>query len=73
MLSRWHKEREGQGKTAFKGQGHSRDKEVNALSREFARVRKGRNFLKDAAALFAKKLKLGRRPQRSSWASNLYV
>ena len=57
MLSRWRKELDRQGNTAFKGQGHSRDEEVTALKRELARVRKERDFLKDAAAFFAKELK----------------
>jgi len=57
MLSRWRKELDRQGKTAFKGQGHSRDEEVTALRRELARVRKERDFLKDAAAFFASELK----------------
>ncbi len=57
MLSRWRKELDRQGKTAFKGQGHSRDEEVIALRRELARVPKERDFLKDAAAFFASELK----------------
>ena len=57
MLSRWRKELEKQGKTAFKGQGHAREEEVAALKRELARTKKERDFLKDAAAFFASELK----------------
>lgn len=57
MLGRWRKEFDEQGMSAFAGQGHARDAEVAALKRELARVRKERDFLKDAAAFFAKELK----------------
>ncbi len=56
-LRRWCKESHNQGKTAFRGQGHARDEEVATLKRELARVRKERDFLKDAAAFFASELK----------------
>ena len=56
-LRRWCKESQDQGKTAFRGQGHARDEEVATLKRELARVRKERDFLKDAAAFFASELK----------------
>ena len=56
-LRRWCKESQDQGKTALRGQGHARDEEVATLKRELARVRKERDFLKDAAAFFASELK----------------
>jgi len=57
ILARWCREFENDGKAAFKGQGKARDEEMAALKRELARVRKERDFLKDAAAFFAKELK----------------
>lgn len=57
MLARWCREFESEGKAAFKGHGKARDEEMAALKRELARVKKERDFLKDAAAFFAKELK----------------
>jgi transposase len=45
---------EKRGQHAFIGQGKARDAEVAALKRELARVKKERDFLKEAAAFFAK-------------------
>ena len=45
MLARWYKE--------FEKEGKARDEEMAALKRELARVRKERDFLKDAAAFVA--------------------
>ena len=56
-LRRWCKESLNLGKTAFRGQGHARDEEVATLKRELARIKKERDFLKDAAAFFASELK----------------
>ena len=42
------------GKDAFPGKGQTRDEEVTALKRELAKVKKERDFLKEAAAYFAK-------------------
>lgn len=42
---------------AFPGQGNARDEEVAALKRELACVKKERDFLKQAAAYFAKESK----------------
>ena len=50
----WHVELEVLGKDAFPGKGQSRDEEVTALKRELAQVKKERDFLKEAAAYFAK-------------------
>ncbi len=42
------------GNDAFPGQGQTRDEELVALKRELAQVKKERDFLKEAAAYFAK-------------------
>ncbi|MEM7060144.1 MAG: hypothetical protein AAF557_21390 [Pseudomonadota bacterium] len=42
------------GGEAFPGNGRPRDQEVAALKRELAQVKKERDFLKEAAAYFAK-------------------
>ena len=57
MLNRWCREAGGGGEKAFQGQGKARDEEVAALKRELARVKKERDFLKEAAAFFAKESK----------------
>jgi transposase len=57
MLGRWCRELAAEGKQAFRGQGTSRDEEMTALKRELARVKKERDFLKEAAAFFAKESK----------------
>jgi len=57
MLGRWRKLLEEHGEKAFPGQGHARDEELMQLKRENARLRKERDFLKEAAAFFAKEQK----------------
>ncbi len=54
MLSRWRRELHADGSNAFQGKGVARDEEVARLKRELARIRRERNFLRDAAAYFAK-------------------
>ena len=54
MISRWRREMEKHGQYAFIGQGKARDVEMAALKRELAREKKERDFLKEAAAFFAK-------------------
>ena len=54
LLGRWRRQLEADGAKAFRGQGVARDEEVARLKRELARVRRERDFLKDAAAYFAK-------------------
>jgi transposase len=51
QLWRWRREH---GSKAFTGPGAARDQEVLALKRELAKVKKERDFLRDAAAFFAK-------------------
>jgi transposase len=45
------------GYDAFPGQGRTRDQELTDLKRELAKVKKERDFLKEAAAYFAKESK----------------
>ncbi|SFU76341.1 transposase [Nitrosospira multiformis] len=54
MLSRWCREMSLVGNKAFQGQGKPRDEEMAALKRELIQVRKERDFLREAAAFFAK-------------------
>lgn len=54
LLARWKREAEQQGATAFKGSGAPRDEELAAVKRELARVKKERDFLREAATFFAK-------------------
>lgn len=59
VLGRWCREAEQSGIKAFAGQGKPRDEEMAALKRELARVKKERDFLKEAAAFFARESKRG--------------
>jgi transposase len=52
-LWRWRREADSGGK-AFPGSGVARDQELLALKRELAKVKKERDFLRDAAAFFAR-------------------
>jgi len=54
LLSRWCREAMADGTRAFPGHGKPKDEEIASLKRELARVRKERDFLKEAAAFFAK-------------------
>ena len=54
QFQRWRGEMELLGSEAFPGSGRPRDQEVAALKRELAQVKKERDFLKEAAAYFAK-------------------
>ncbi len=54
QFQRWRGEMELLGSEAFPGNGRPRDQEVAALKRELAQVKKERDFLKEAAAYFAK-------------------
>ena len=59
MLRRWRKEAETFDSKAFRGQGHAHDEELAQLKRELGRVKRERDFLRDAAAYFAKESKRG--------------
>ena len=54
MLTRWRREFAGAGSKAFRGQGVARDQELAQLRRDLGRVTRERDFLKEAAAFFAK-------------------
>ena len=59
MLRRWRKEANQLGIKAFQGQGLARDEELARLKRELGRVKRERDFLRDAVAYFAKESKRG--------------
>ncbi len=54
QLLRWRGELQLLGDDAFPGQGRTRDEEMAGLKRELAQVKKERDFLKQAAAYFAR-------------------
>jgi transposase len=54
LIRRWRRELTSHGKHAFVGNGVARDEELAQLRRELALVKKERDFLKSAAAYFAK-------------------
>ena len=54
QFRRWRDELHLLGNDAFPGQGHTRDEEMAGLKPELAQVKKERDFLKEAAAYFAK-------------------
>ena len=54
ILSRWCREAEASGPRAFPGAGKPRDEEIANLRRELAQTRKERDFLREAAAFFAR-------------------
>ncbi len=57
LLGVWRKQLTTSGTKAFPGRGRPHDEEMAALKRELARVKKERDFLKEAAAFFAKESK----------------
>jgi transposase len=57
QFRRWRDEIEVLGKDAFPGKGQTRDEEITTLKRDLAKVKKERDFLKEAAAYFAKESK----------------
>ena len=57
LLGRWARELRERGALAFPGKGKPRDSEMADLKRELARVRKERDFLREAATFFAKERK----------------
>ncbi len=59
MLRRWRKEANQDASKTFRGSGIARDEELARLKRELGRVKRERDFLRDAAAYFAKESKRG--------------
>ena len=57
QLRRWRDELRLHGENAFPGHGKSHDEEMTKLRRELAKVTQERDFLKEAAAYFAKESK----------------
>ena len=54
LLSRWKRQFAEAGEKAFPGRGKARDEELAQLKRELGRVKRERDFLREAAAFFAK-------------------
>jgi len=54
MITRWQRELSANGSKAFLGQGVARDEEMANLKREVNRLRKERDFLREATTFFAK-------------------
>lgn len=54
LLTRWRREADAAGQHAFGGSGMPRDEEVTLLKRELSRVKKERDFLREAATFFAR-------------------
>ena len=57
QLRRWREAAKQDGENAFPGQGNAHDKELMLLKRKLAKVEQERDFLKDAAAYFARESK----------------
>ena len=57
QLRRWRDELRLHGENAFPGKGTSHDEELTRLKRENTKLRRERDFLKEAAAYFAKESK----------------
>ena len=54
VLGRWRRELHQESAPAFRGNGRPRDEDLALLKRELARVTKERDFLREAAAFFAR-------------------
>ena len=54
LLTRWKREAQSPGAVALGGTGTPRDEELARLKRELARVKKERDFLREAAVFLAK-------------------
>jgi transposase len=54
VLGRWRRELRQESTQAFRGNGRPRDEDLALLRRELARVTKERDFLREAAAFFAR-------------------
>ena len=49
MIGRWWRELSANGNSAFPGRGHTRDEELASVKHELTRVKKERDFLREAA------------------------
>ena len=54
VLGRWRRELRHAPQPACVGNGRARDEEMSQLRRELARITKERDFLREAAAFFAR-------------------
>ena len=54
VLGRWRRELRQESAQAFRGNGRPRDEDLALLRRDLARVTKERDFLREAAAFFAR-------------------
>ena len=54
QLRRWRNAIKRDGEKAFPGEGNAKDQELMLLKRKLAKVEQERNFLKEAAAYFAR-------------------
>ena len=54
QLRRWRNAIKRDGDKAFPGEGNAKDQELMLLKRKLAKVEQERNFLKEAAAYFAR-------------------
>ena len=57
QLRRWRHAIERDGEKAFPGEGNAKDKELMLLRRKLSKVEQERDFLKEAAAYFARESK----------------
>jgi transposase-like protein len=57
QLRRWREEANRHGDDAFPGQGNAHDKEMMLLKRKLKKAEQERDFLKEAAAYFARESK----------------
>ena len=57
LLGKWRRLYRDEGGKAFPGHGNAREEELAMLKRELAQVKRERDFLRDAAAFFAKESK----------------
>ena len=57
LLGRWARVLSESGEQAFPGKGNARDAELATVKRELARVKKERDFLREAATFFAREPK----------------
>lgn len=54
QLRRWRSAIKRDGDKAFPGEGNAKDQELMLLKRKLAKIEQERNFLKEAAAYFAR-------------------